>query len=201
MIYEVTLRVKPLEIVKFDYEVHDTLTLTQDHVDRVIADNEAMVCWTIGRTTILQTRNSTDRLTRSWLAKVRYLAWTLVASFIGRNIRRIPLAAPLNALESAWLGAKKLAYRALGAIGGFSLFGLDKIMNYRQTPSYARYASRSGPSARAVDRKPAIVRRVQRGPLQAGRLPLQHAARVPFHQKRQTDRQFGVLRAAKSGAL
>ncbi len=140
VVYEVTLRVKALEIVKFDYEVHDTLELTQDHVDRVIAGNEAMVCWTIGRTTVVQTRNATDRLIRSWLAKVRYLAWTLFASFIGRNIRRIPVAAVRSTVESTWLAGEKLAYQALGAIGGFSLYGPDKIMNYRETPSYARYA-------------------------------------------------------------
>jgi len=140
VVYEVTLRVKRLEIVKFDYEVHNTLSLTQQHVDDVIATNEAMVCWTIGRTTIVQTRNSTDQLTRSWLAKVRFLAWTLVASFIGRNIRRIPQAAVRNLLESGWLAGEKLAYKGLGAIGGFSLYGPDKIMNYRETPSYARYA-------------------------------------------------------------
>jgi FAD/FMN-containing dehydrogenase len=140
VVYEVTLRVKPLEIVKFDYEVHDALTLRADHVDGVVAANQAMVCWTIGRTTILQTRNATDRLVRSWLAKVRYLAWTLGAAFIGRNLRRVRPAIVRRPLESAWLACEKLAYRALGAIGGFSLYGPDKIMNYRETPSYARYA-------------------------------------------------------------
>ena len=140
VVYEVTLRVKPLEIVKLEYETQDTLALTQDHVDRVIAENEAMVCWTIGRTTVLQTRNRTDRLQRRWLAKVRFLCWTLAAAFIGRNIRRIPVASLRRALESAWLAAQRFGFRLLSAIGGFSLYSPDKIMNYRETPPYARYA-------------------------------------------------------------
>jgi FAD/FMN-containing dehydrogenase len=139
--YEVTLRVKPLEIIKFDYEVHETRKLTQDHIDAVAGRNQAMVCWTIGHTTIVQTRNHADRLRRAWLARLRHLAWTRVGAFVGRNIRRhTPAGFVRNVVESAWLGCQKLVYRSLSAIGGFSLYGPDKIMNYRDTPTSARYA-------------------------------------------------------------
>ena len=74
--YEVTLRIKPLEIIKFDYEIHDSRRLTQEHVEEVIRRNQAMVCWTIGHTTVVQTRNQAERLQRAWLARLRHLAWT-----------------------------------------------------------------------------------------------------------------------------
>ncbi len=140
VVYEVTLRVKPLEIVKFDYQVHDTFKLTQQHVDGVIAANETMVAWTIGGTTVLQTRNQTTRRKRSWLALVRRWAWTFFGALIGRNLRYVPTPVLPNLLERLWLGTQKLAYRALSAIGGFSLYGPDKIMNYKETPPSARYA-------------------------------------------------------------
>ncbi len=140
VVYEVTLRVKPLEIVKFDYQVHDTFKLTQQRVDGVIAANETMVAWTIGGTTVLQTRNQTTRRKRSWLALVRRWAWTFFGALIGRNLRYVPTPVLRNLLERLWLGTQKLAYRALSAIGGFSLYGPDKIMNYKETPPSARYA-------------------------------------------------------------
>jgi len=140
VVYEVTLRVKPLEIVKFDYQVHDTFDLTQQHVDDVVAANEAMVAWTIGGTTIVQTRNRTGRRTRSWLAPVRRWAWTFFGAFIGRNLRYVPTPVLRNLLERLWLTAQKVAYRTLSAIGGFSLYSPDKIMDYKETPPTARYA-------------------------------------------------------------
>src|SRR5580765_6572712 len=48
IVYEVTFRIKPLEIVRFNYEVLDVAAVTQDHISEVIASNECMVCWTVG---------------------------------------------------------------------------------------------------------------------------------------------------------
>ena len=139
--YEVTLRIKPLEIIKFDYAIHDSRSLTQQHIDQVARGNQAMVCWTIGHTTVIQTRNRADRLQRAWLARLRYLAWTQVGALVGRNIRRwTPPGAVRDVVERAWLGCERLVYRGLSGIGGFSLYGPDKIMNYKETPPSARYA-------------------------------------------------------------
>jgi hypothetical protein len=49
IVYEVTFRVKPLEIIKFDYHVYDVDGLTEGQVSEIIASNESMVCWTVGR--------------------------------------------------------------------------------------------------------------------------------------------------------
>ncbi len=139
--YEVTIRIKPLEMIKFAYEVFPSRKLTQEHINTVARTNQAMVCWTIGHTTVVQTRNRTDRLERAWLAQVRRMAWTRVGAFIGRNIRRrTPPGLVRNVVESGWLEGQKLTFRVLSAIGGFSLYGPDKIMNYRYTPPSARYA-------------------------------------------------------------
>ena len=62
IVYEVTFRIKPLEIVRFDYDVHDVGALTQDQITQVIASNDAMVCWTIGRKVVIQTRNRATEL-------------------------------------------------------------------------------------------------------------------------------------------
>ena len=139
--YEITIRIKPLEMIKFGYEVYPSRKLTQEHINTVARTNQAMVCWTIGHTTVVQTRNRTDRLERAWLAQVRRMAWTRVGAFIGRNIRRrTPPGLVRNVVESGWLEGQKLTFRVLSAIGGFSLYGPDKIMNYRYTPPSARYA-------------------------------------------------------------
>src|SRR6185295_6324378 len=47
IVYEVTFRVKPLEIIKFDYHVYDVDGLTEGQVSEIIASNESMVCWTV----------------------------------------------------------------------------------------------------------------------------------------------------------
>ena len=45
IVYEVDFRIKPLEMVKFDYAIHDLDELTQDQVSQVIASNQSMVAW------------------------------------------------------------------------------------------------------------------------------------------------------------
>ena len=141
IVYEVTLRIKPVEMVKFGYQIHRSRSLTQAHIADVAATNDAMVCWTIGHTTVVQTRNHADSLERAWLFHLRRLAWTRVGAFVGRNLRRtFRPGKARNAVESVWLSCQVLVYRSLSAIGGFSFYAPDKIMDYRQTPTSARYA-------------------------------------------------------------
>lgn len=139
--YEVTLRIKRREIIKFGYEVHRSRALTQEHVREVVRANQAIVGWTIGHTTVLQTRNRAERLEHHWLYRMRQLAWTRLGAFVGRNIRALTPAGPVRSVvESGWLGCEKLVYRSLSALGGWSLYGPDKIMDYHDTPPGARYA-------------------------------------------------------------
>jgi FAD/FMN-containing dehydrogenase len=141
IVYEVTLKIKPLEMVKFNYLIYDVNDLTQEEVSRIIATNESIVCWTVGRTVVIQTRNRTANLKNPWLAGVRRLGWSHTGAYVGRAIRRYTPGTTLkNLFEDLWFAMQGASYRFVSAIGGFSLYNPDKIINYARTPPSARYA-------------------------------------------------------------
>jgi len=140
IVYEVTFRIKPLEIVRFDYHVHELAALTQDEVDRVIASNEAMVCWTLGRKVVIQTRNRATELRHHSIADARRFGWSFLAAFSGRLVRQHSPAAATNALEDLESGIELGFYQLLSATGGFTLYDPDKMIDYSKTPQSARYA-------------------------------------------------------------
>jgi len=141
IIYEVTFTIKPLEIVKFNYSVHDIKDLTQEEVSRAIATNDSIVCWTVGRSVIIQTQNRATQLKHSWLAGIRRRTWSFFGAYVGRAIRRyIPGTLLTHLLEDLWSAMQRASYRLLSAMGGFSLYNPDKIINYERTPPSARYA-------------------------------------------------------------
>ena len=140
IVYEVTFRVKPLEIIKFDYHVHDVAELTQDHVSEVIASNEAMVCWTVGRSVVLQTRNRTTELKHEWLAGSRRFGWSFLGAFAGRALRDHTTGSAQTHLEDLGAGVELGFYRLLSKTGCFTLYSPDKTIDYHKTPQSARYA-------------------------------------------------------------
>jgi FAD/FMN-containing dehydrogenase len=141
IVYEVTFKIKPLELVKFDYHLFDVETLTQDQVSQLIAANESLVCWTVGRTVVIQTRNRTTQLKHAWLARVRRRGWSHTGAFVGRALRRYTPGTTLTQLlENLWFAMQRAAYGFASAIGGFSLYDPDKIIDYARTPPAARYA-------------------------------------------------------------
>jgi FAD/FMN-containing dehydrogenase len=103
IVYEVALKIKPLEVVKFDYFLHDINDLTQDKVSHFIATNESIVCWTVDRTVVIQTRNRTTDLKNAWLAGIRRRLWSHTGAHVGRSIRRYALGTSLtNFFENLW---------------------------------------------------------------------------------------------------
>jgi FAD/FMN-containing dehydrogenase len=141
IVYEVTFKIKPLEVVRFNYFVYDVNDLTQEKVSDIIAHNESIVCWTLGRTVVIQTRNRTARPKNAWLAGIRRLGWSHIGAYVGRAIRRYTPGTTLtNLLEDLWFAMQRASYRFVSAIGGFSLDNPDKIINYARTPPSARYA-------------------------------------------------------------
>jgi hypothetical protein len=141
IVYEVTLRIKPLEMVKFNYFLYDVNDLTEATVSQLIASNESIVCWTVGRTVAMQTRNRTTNLKHAWLARIRRRSWSHNGAYIGRTIRRYtPGTALTNLFEDVWFAMQRVSYKFVSAIGGFSLYDPDKIINYAKTPPSARYA-------------------------------------------------------------
>jgi hypothetical protein len=141
IVYEVTCKIKPLEVVRFNYLIHKVDDLTQDQVSQIIASNESIVCWTVGRTVIIQTRNRTTHLKNAWLAGIRRFAWSHSGAFVGRAIRRYtPGTALTNLFENLWFAMQRGSYEFASVLGGFSLYDPDKIIDYARTPPSARYA-------------------------------------------------------------
>lgn len=140
IIYEVTFRIKPLEIVKFDYEILPVADLTQAHVSRVIGANQCMVCWTIGDSVVIQTRNRATKLRHEWLAESREFGWNFLGAFSARVARRIGAANPSEELEDLGFRVELGFYRLISKVGGFTLYDPDKTIDYSKTPQIARYA-------------------------------------------------------------
>jgi FAD/FMN-containing dehydrogenase len=141
IVYEVSFKIKPLEIVRFDYEVLDVAAVTQDHVSQVIASNECMVCWTVGHKLVIQTRNRATELRHDLLAEARRFGWSFLGAFAGRAIRQTGVSTELtNAVEDLGAGIELGFYKLLSATGGFTLYDPDKMINYSRTPASGRYA-------------------------------------------------------------
>jgi FAD/FMN-containing dehydrogenase len=140
IVYEVTFRIKPLEIVRFDYHLHDVEALTEEAISQVIASNDSMVCWTIGRKAIIQTRNRATELRHEFLADARRFGWSFLAAYSGRFLRQHSPAAVTDVVEGIESGVELGFYQLLSATGGFTLYNPDKMVNYSKTPQAARYA-------------------------------------------------------------
>jgi FAD/FMN-containing dehydrogenase len=140
IVYEVTFRLKPLEVIRFNYNVHEVDELTQELVEQTLAGNQTMVCWTLKDKIVLQTRNAASELKHEWLGNARRFGWNFLAAFIGRGIREHLGGTPLGTLgEDVGSGIELGFYRLLSAGGGFTLHAPDKTVNYSKTPKAARY--------------------------------------------------------------
>jgi FAD/FMN-containing dehydrogenase len=141
IVYEVTFKITPLDIVRFDYRAFDVGSLTQDQVSEIIASNEAMVCWTVRHKVIVQTRNRAAALRHEFLAGSRRFAWSFLAAFIARGLREHSIStAATNVLEDLEAKVETGLYELLGATDGFTLYNPDKMIDYSDTPPSARYA-------------------------------------------------------------
>jgi FAD/FMN-containing dehydrogenase len=60
IVYEVTFRIKPMEALHFTYLPRPVDELTQEEVDGIVAGSEGLICWTLGRTAIFQSRHRID---------------------------------------------------------------------------------------------------------------------------------------------
>jgi FAD/FMN-containing dehydrogenase len=140
IVYEVTFRIKPIEMIRFDYHVHDAGSLTQDAISKVIASNDSMVCWTIGRKVVIQTRNRATGLRLDVLAEARRFGWNFLGAYSGRFLRQHSPSAVTTVVEDIGAATELGFYQLLSAIGGFTLYGPDKMVNYSHTPQSARYA-------------------------------------------------------------
>jgi FAD binding domain/D-arabinono-1,4-lactone oxidase len=143
IVYEVTMRVKPLEVLHFTYLPRPVDELTQDEVDNLLDTSEGLICWTVGRTSIFQqrTRIADTGILSSLEAAVRRTLWNYQGAHVGQLIDRFIEDKSLrDTLQQGDFDAAKLLYSTLHLFGGITLLAPDKIIDYSNTPDDARYA-------------------------------------------------------------
>jgi UDP-N-acetylenolpyruvoylglucosamine reductase len=140
IVYEVTFKLKPLEIISFDYDVHDVEDLTDSIIKKAISSNQTIVLWTVGDDIVIQSRNKAKKLKHEFLADARKFGWNFLAAYIGRGIRDWFGGSVVGKVNELGSGLELAFYRLLSAGGGFTLEAPDKIINYSKTPQSGRYA-------------------------------------------------------------
>jgi len=143
IVYEVTLRIKPLEAIHFGYLPRPVDQLTHKEVDAIIDASAGLICWTVGRKAHFQTRTKIDRVGPfgHLFAAGRRRLWNHTEARIGRFIdRRIPTKVLRSAAHDAWFASSKLLMSTLHRIGGATLYNPDKTIDYSRTPASAKYA-------------------------------------------------------------
>lgn len=142
VVYEVTLRVKPIEAAQFTYLPRAVAELTETEVDGIIDRSEGVVCWTLGRTSVFQTKTRIDDpgLLASLQAEGRRLLWNNVAAFWARAIDQY-LDGPLEELaQDRAVRLTRTIFYALQMTGGLHILDPDKTIDYRHTEPSGRYA-------------------------------------------------------------
>ena len=141
IVYEVTFKLKPLEIISFNYDVHDVEDIKDSTIKKAIAENQSIVMWTVGDDVVIQSRNKAKKLKHEFLADAREFGWNFLAAYTGRGIRDRFAGTGIGRIKETLGGGLELAfYRLLSASGGFTLEAPDKTINYSKTPPSARYA-------------------------------------------------------------
>jgi hypothetical protein len=143
IIYEVTMRIKPIEVIHLTYLPRPIDELTQAEVDSILDSSEGLVCWTVGRTAVFQQRHQVNHpgILGSLMADVRRLLWSYAGARLGQFIDRFIEDPTLrNALQQGDFDAAKLLYGTLHLLGGITILAPDKTIDYDHTPDDARYA-------------------------------------------------------------
>ena len=143
ILYEVTLRIKPIEALHFTYLPRPVDELTEAEVDNFLDTSEGLICWTVGRTAIFQQRYRIAEagMLSSLLADARRLLWNYEAAHVGQLIDRFIEDPNLrNAAQQGDFDAAKLLYAELHLAGGITLLAPDKTIDYHNTPPNSRYA-------------------------------------------------------------
>ena len=143
VVYEVTLRIKPIEALHFTYLPRPVDELTQAEVDHFLDTSEGLICWTVGRTAIFQQRYRVAEpgILSSLLADARRLLWNYEAAHVGQLIDRfIDDPGLRDAAQRGDFDAAKQLYADLHLAGGITLLAPDKIIDYHNTPANAKYA-------------------------------------------------------------
>ena len=143
VVYEVTLRVKPIEALHFTYLPRPLDELTQEEVAHLLDTSEGLICWTVGRTCIFQCRQRIDHpgIFDSLMAAARHRLWNHSAAHLGHFIDQFIANKSLrDAAQDGSFDVMKFLYSDLHLFGGITLLAPDKTIDYRSTPTAAKYA-------------------------------------------------------------
>jgi hypothetical protein len=143
VVYEVTFRVKPIEVLHFTYLPRPVEELTQQEVDDILDNSEGVVCWTVGRTAIFQRRQRVEdrRIVLSLFGAVRRRLWNHTGAHAAHFIDQLIADDRLReAVRDRANEATNLLYATLRLFGGITLVAPDKTVDYSETPQSARYA-------------------------------------------------------------
>jgi FAD binding domain/D-arabinono-1,4-lactone oxidase len=143
VLYEVTLRIKPLEAIRFSYLPRPIDELTEQEVDHIIDSSEGLTCWTVGKKAHFQMRKRIPKvgLTGPLLAAIRRKFWNDIEARTGRFIDlHVPTKTLKKLTLDGWFTSAKLVYSTLHLTGGFSLHDPGKIVDYGATQASAKYA-------------------------------------------------------------
>ncbi|HEY1766618.1 MAG TPA: FAD-binding protein [Terracidiphilus sp.] len=143
IVYEVTLKIKPMEALHFSYLPRPFDELKQDEVDQILDSSEGLICWTIQRTCVFQQRHKVESagIIGALCADVRRNLWSYTGAHVGQFIAHyFSDPAVRNALQTGDFDSGKLLYEGLHLAGGFTVLAPDKIIDYNNSPPSARYA-------------------------------------------------------------
>jgi len=142
IVYEVTLRVKPIEALHFTYIPRPVDDLTQAEVDDFLT-SEGLICWTVGRTCVFQRRQKVADagILGALEAAARQGLWNFGDAHAGHLIDEFLKDKTLrDAVQNADFDFTKFLYSTLHLFGGITLLAPDKTIDYRNTPDSAKYA-------------------------------------------------------------
>src|SRR5271169_384638 len=143
IVYEVTFRIEPIEALHLTYLPRPVGELTQSEVDQIIDSSEGLICWTIGRTAVFQSRHRITQpgILASLQAAARRHLWNYQAAHTGRLLDRFITDKDLHdSAEQGSVDVENFLYSTLHAFGGITLLAPDKTIDYRSTPDSAKYA-------------------------------------------------------------
>jgi hypothetical protein len=143
VIYEVTLRIKPIEALHFLYTPRPVDELTLEEVNQLLDSSEGLICWTVGRTCIFQQRKRIEEpgILGPLMAATRRRLWNFTGAHAARFIDGFLADKKLrDGLANANFDAENFLYSTLHLFGGITLLAPEKTIDYRETPDSARYA-------------------------------------------------------------
>ncbi len=143
VVYEVTLRIKPIEALHFTYIPRPVDDLTEAEVDSFLDTSEGLICWTVGRTCVFQRRQrvSDPSIFGHLMAAARHRLWNHTVAHAGHLVDQFVTNPPLrNDIQNGLFDITKFLYSTLHLTGGITILAPDKTIDYSQTPQSSRYA-------------------------------------------------------------